>query len=397
MTSRCGLFRVIGLLYALLLPGCALPPIDLSPAPRPDFPEPRVSRSSLTIAVYYSPEFSGARLNDTFQGITFIHQPGSANTALFDRVLESSFRRVIRLHEPPAKGRIPAEVDAIFVPRLVRFSSHSSTPIPADGITRTAQFEIQVLTPELEEIDAWEVTASSPKPDGLGWQHDRFYSLVYRNAAAQLLRDFTTRGKLVARLQRQDRQVALSTDTQLAGRAVSIMYPGARSIENDATESNFVSCLAEPLSTSLPQATMVPPRSLRDALFPWLDPVVIPKDRESMSILLARPAIREASMAAGIRFLILMDANTHNADRGPGLAFCGLGGCLGGASNARTTRVRADVWDLSAANHLGTLEATEEGRITWIMLLVPVPIISPTEGNACRKAADSLRPLLDRN
>ena len=72
----------------------------------------------------------------------------------------------------------------------------------------------------------------------------------------------------------------------------------------------------------------------------------------------------------------------------------GGAGCFGFTSGTRHTGLQLTLVDFAQGKLVGDIDISESGTYTWIGLIVPIPIIDPTETEACQKASAKVRRLL---
>lgn len=375
------------LVAALLtvLSGCAMSPVMLDPVPVPQIPEPRVSRGDAVVGVYYSPEFA---VDPVYEmgglGLTVIHRPGAANTALFDQLLAAAFRRVVRLEQAPAKDSLPQGIDAVIVPTLGYLRMYNHTPAGSNSVWMRVQ--IQILSPTLEEIDLWDYTAIAQRPPG--WKYERNYAPLYRAAAAQFLLDLNERPKLEALRGKPPDMPAVPIAASAPGTVA--LLPAPRGTHR------WVECVTEALDDKT-RARVVGADRFRDAMFPWFETSTLPDTAEALAQRIRQAIAHAGTQSTPYPTLALIGGDTTNRFNGP--FYCSANamgaGCLGAASGERKTVIRVAVWDLLRATQTTEFESSESGTSVLLGLLLPVPLIAPTEGRACELAASGLSQAID--
>lgn len=302
---------MVSIALLAVLGGCATIE-DLPPAPVPVTPTAHVVRKSATVGVYYGPGFRDSVVkDDTARLAKFTHHPGSANVALFDKLLSAVFSRVVELDRMPSSPEeVPAGVDAMVEPALRSlYTLHASQMAVSLGmyapdVERGMQWRVRVLDRDLSEIDEWESTARARKPDGPGWQHDAFYQALYRQIEARLIVDFTMREKMVARFPDTGSPDAVADIAPSTTPTYTVFHRGAKSPGGDASEEDYASCVASGLAAKLGQGQSRTPLALRNALYPWLEPTIM-NEAESHERILRRPEIRQLA-AAHSRYLVVV-------------------------------------------------------------------------------------------
>lgn len=152
-------------------------------------------------------------------------------------------------------------------------------------------------------------------------------------------------------------------------------------------------CLTGKLASACPESIFVAPESIRDSLFPLMEPATQPVSEEAFTALLARNDV-QSRLVKRIDYLVTFTGGTAEEVKG-GIA-CGggfgAGGCLGFAWINKDTRIRVVIWDLQEP----TLPSHQDTRIegtTWIpAIILPIPLPARTEAEACE---DMSRQILE--
>jgi len=155
-------------------------------------------------------------------------------------------------------------------------------------------------------------------------------------------------------------------------------------------------CLAKRLVNAYPDGAFVPSDSIRDALFPLLEPATQPASESDFAALLSRPDARQR-LGKRLDYLVVFSGGTASETRGGILCGAGYGGggCLGLAWINKDTRIDVIIWTLgdtvSAAHQASRIEGT-----TWVPAFVlPVPIPALTEAEACRDMSRQIVEFID--
>jgi len=186
-----------------------------------------------------------------------------------------------------------------------------------------------------------------------------------------------------------------------SGDAVVVMNGGGR----DAADDSFVDCVRESLRGAL-SADAAGPRvmrgdDLRDALYPWFEE---PLDEKAAAALLARSLTRQRMAEIGVRYVAIVNGATTSrladgvGSGGSGVMLCGAGaggaGCFGLMMWERRSSVSATLWDMKAGGSVGSLNVAVSGTNVMPALVLPVPLIMPTESAACSTLGERLQRLL---
>jgi hypothetical protein len=184
-------------------------------------------------------------------------------------------------------------------------------------------------------------------------------------------------------------------------------------LEGSGTEEKFLDCLQEELGGSLihPEDgqssrssrkgkapfSIYGEQEFTDALFPWFEPSTAPSNAAGLRTLLARPGVSDRLREIGVRYVVWVDGNTKKTDGGGSIA-CAAGpggaGCIGLGWWEKHSDYVASVWDLEAAQEVGTVSTDVTGTSVLIGAVAPIPIITPVQSTACGRLANQLRSFL---
>ncbi len=164
------------------------------------------------------------------------------------------------------------------------------------------------------------------------------------------------------------------------------------------TEQNFIQCLNETLEEGNKPLKIYRERAFIDKLFPWFEPRTAPSSLEALSQLLNRPKVSERIAEIGVRYLVWVDGYT-DSDDGGGSMGCAVGpplggGCFGFMWWDKDSAYEASIWDLRHAESVGTISANVSGKSFMPAVIVPIPLISRTQGIACNGLAKQLKEFL---
>jgi hypothetical protein len=140
------------------------------------------------------------------------------------------------------------------------------------------------------------------------------------------------------------------------------------------------------------------PQTFRDATFPWFETHDV---GAGVAELKAMPSLAKAIEQIGVRYLISAGGQTTGTPEENGLGGAGPGGgvligkhgfmlcaggagCLGFLAWQRTSDVSATVWDLKRGILAAGIAAKVSGASLMPALMLPVPLIPPTETAACK-------------
>jgi hypothetical protein len=165
----------------------------------------------------------------------------------------------------------------------------------------------------------------------------------------------------------------------------------------NATEDSFTRCLEKRLSDGGQTIDVYPRGQFMDALFPWFEPRTAPESSEALPELLARPAVARRINDTGVRYIVWLNGDTERVDGGGGIS-CSVspagGGCFGFAWWEKDSSYAASVWDLKNVATSGSVTTQVSGFSMMPAVVIPIPLIAPTQTTACKQLATELREFL---
>ncbi len=163
------------------------------------------------------------------------------------------------------------------------------------------------------------------------------------------------------------------------------------------TEEDFIECLNETLAEGNKPLNTYPERAFIDRLFPWFEPRTAPSSVEALAQLLNRPKVSTRITEIGVRYLLWVDGYTESDDSGGSMG-CTVGpfggGCFGFVWWDKDSAYEVSIWDLKLAESVGTISANVTGKSYMPAVIVPIPLVSRTQGIACDGLAKQLKEFL---
>jgi hypothetical protein len=155
-----------------------------------------------------------------------------------------------------------------------------------------------------------------------------------------------------------------------------------------ALASETEKCLTTTIRDAAPEVSVVPQRTIRDALFPLLEPATQPRDEAAFAAMLARDDVRARLAARGLRYLVAFAGGTRK-DEWAGSILCGAGmgggGCLGFMWRGERTVLDAALWSLDGSAVVRREAATTEGASIMPAFVLPIPLLARTQAEACHE------------
>jgi hypothetical protein len=172
----------------------------------------------------------------------------------------------------------------------------------------------------------------------------------------------------------------------------------ARSYHNgNNTEGKFIDCIDEQLAKGSSAMKVIPDEDFRDAFYPWFEPRTAPKTPADLPALLAEPAVVERINETGLRYIVWVEGSTEALEGGGNISCSvgpGGGGCFGLMWWEKDSDYEASVWDLRQVASAGQVAADVNGMSIMPAVVIPVPLIAPTQTTACKRLSNQLKMFL---
>jgi len=159
-------------------------------------------------------------------------------------------------------------------------------------------------------------------------------------------------------------------------------------IESEGKEHSVESCMGNAMNSVNPQLKIVSAKEFRRALFPGKKFKDAPRSAEALLLSLQDEESRHHVQDLGIRYLIVVDTDTHKY--GEKTEFAAQGGVWAvGQSWTRYSNFLAFVIDVKQPAKSGSFSSSSSGNagfavpFFYIVPLPPVPLIAATESEAC--------------
>jgi len=150
-------------------------------------------------------------------------------------------------------------------------------------------------------------------------------------------------------------------------------------------------CLAKGIHAEALGLRVMTEASMRDLLFPLLEPSTQPTTEEEFGALLARSEVKERLVSVGVRYLVAMSGSTADEPWLGGIecrsGYPGWAACFGYSWHDQHTTLNASLWDLTQAGTAAKEAAVVHGRTIAPALIVPVLLPANTQSEACHQLA----------
>ena len=179
------------------------------------------------------------------------------------------------------------------------------------------------------------------------------------------------------------------------GEAVVIL---ARTYHNgNYTESDFIDCLGKNLSKGSQPLPVISDDEFRDSFYPWFEPRTAPRSPAEIPKLLSDSAVAQRFVDTGVRYIVWIEGSTEALEGGGNISCSvgpGAGGCFGLMWWEKDSDYEASVWDMKQLASAGMVSTDVNGMSFMPAVVVPVPLIAPTQTTACKRLSDQLRMFL---
>ena len=199
-------------------------------------------------------------------------------------------------------------------------------------------------------------------------------------------------GCMTARIE-QERTAATGIES---GEAMVIL---ARSYHTgNSTEEDFVDCVSDRLKNKREELKVYDDDQFLDDFYPYFEPRTEPTSAQDLPDLLQSETVSKALAQAGIRYIVWLEGETDFRDGGGGIS-CAVGpgalGCFGLTWYEEGAVYEAGVWDLKSPRPAGRVSTDVNGMSMIPAIVIPVPLVAPTQTTACKRLADQLTVFID--
>ncbi len=199
-------------------------------------------------------------------------------------------------------------------------------------------------------------------------------------------------GCMTARIE-QERTAATGIES---GEAMVIL---ARSYHTgNSTEEDFVDCVSDRLKDRREELKIYDDDQFLDDFYPYFEPRTEPTSAQELPDLLQSQTVSTALAQAGIRYIVWLEGETDFRDGGGGIS-CAVGpgalGCFGLTWYEEGAVYEAAVWDLKSLRSAGRVSTDVNGMSMIPAIVIPVPLVAPTQTTACKRLADQLTVFID--
>ena len=159
----------------------------------------------------------------------------------------------------------------------------------------------------------------------------------------------------------------------------------------DQVELHIGSCIAREFPPPPALGTAAPAGALRDALFPWLEPGVLPVYADEIAALLATSRVANKLEALGVRYLLTFSARAVDKDVVPALVSLQQLGWYGLQREDVIYGLDFIIWDARNKSVLDARHTEWKRAIGVLGVGLPIPFVYSTKAEACDAVMDAVR------
>ncbi len=167
-------------------------------------------------------------------------------------------------------------------------------------------------------------------------------------------------------------------------------------ISGNETEKKFTKCIANKLSSKLPEDTYLDSKVFINELYPWFEPKHAPGNIEALRELLKKPLIKEKLISLNARYLVMLAGSTKDVNEKK-CAACVIAPVLVGMPGMATFKKQSnyiiEVWDLKKQEIVADLNARGKGKTYMPIIpvyIVPIPLGGNVRSASCKQLTQQL-------
>lgn len=175
----------------------------------------------------------------------------------------------------------------------------------------------------------------------------------------------------------------------------TIVLLGRRQNFRHQTEKDFTRCVYNNLLRQ--KLPVKPEQQFMDEMFPWFQPRMAPLTADALAARLQDPALAERLQQSGTRYVVWLDGITQRGEDGGSMSCSiGVGGaaCLGLLWWEDDAEYEAVIWDMQSLKSMGKIAVEASGTSYVPAVIIPIPLLAPTQSAACRGVAKQIGEFL---
>lgn len=167
-------------------------------------------------------------------------------------------------------------------------------------------------------------------------------------------------------------------------------------ISGNETEKKFTKCIANRLSSKLPQDTYLDSKIFINEMFPWFEPKQAPGNIADLRELLKKPLVTEKLAALNARYLVMLAGNTKDVNEKE-CAACVIAPILVGMPGMATFKKQSnyivEIWDLKKQEIVADLNARGKGKTYMPIIpiyIIPIPLGGNVQSASCKQLSQQI-------
>ncbi|HET7525137.1 MAG TPA: hypothetical protein VFK10_04275 [Burkholderiaceae bacterium] len=383
-----------------ILCSCATPAGDVDAARTSAWPQAQITPIPVRIGVHFSEAFRSARgeTRHVLDGtpVVWTHETGADGVEVFRQALRSAFAELVELPGMPPGTPVEPTLTAILVPSVpVLRSEWASTP-DTWRYTQAVRYALALRAPTGEVVAQWSVEGTASVEgyaDAIRPLRQRALDqAMRRNAGAALIASLERPPALAALRPAGAEARAQPASPQAApvmlGLAVFRLDTGMS--DGDPIERWVAHCLSASTPRSSPTAGEPSPGAVRDAVFPWFEPGILPRDTQGVQATLDRPLLQDRLRQLDISHLLLFTARRARVATGA-TPIPTPYGVFGPYVAQISETIDATVWDVAARLSIAQVETTRVQTTRRLGDVLPIPVVSSNESQVCARLRATVR------
>lgn len=155
-------------------------------------------------------------------------------------------------------------------------------------------------------------------------------------------------------------------------------------------DEDAVGCIAKAIASDAPTARALSADTVRDALFPWLEPGTKPHADEDILALAQQPLVQSKLRQLGVRYLVHVGGRRMDGEYRDSFA-CSGAACGSFATQQLGARLSASIFDLAEGKSLGGASATSTGRAVGVTIgILPIVFYPYTGSRVCTEVGTAI-------
>ena len=177
----------------------------------------------------------------------------------------------------------------------------------------------------------------------------------------------------------------------------TVVILGRRHASDYDTEPDFVKCVARHITSRDKSIEILGELEFLNALYPWFEPRTAPLQPESIDQLMQHAPVARKMAELKTEYMIWIDGNVERTNSSGSMSCAigpGGGGCFGFSTWGTEANYEAVIWDFTDRAEVGRVHTSTSGQSYMPAIIIPIPIIAPVKGTACKGIGDQILKFL---